>query len=341
MQFRTSTAFIAVSLSLSTACSRETPPAPTSAPLPTAIVTTASAKRTQSSVTQEIVGTVRAKTTASIAPNVMGRVKQLNVTLGSEVQAGTVLVRLHAGEINAKARQSSALLDQAALELKRTKGLREKNVIAQSELDASASRHRVAEAALSEARVMQSYTVLRAPFSGVITAKLANVGDQAMPGRPLLVLEDPTELRLEATVPEALASRLELGQPMTVRVEAIGAVSQAKIVEISPNADPSTRTVLVKFDLKKVPGLRTGLFGRVELRTSERNSIEVPQTAVVQRGQLELAFVAKDGRAGLRLVRTGRQRDDAVEILSGLDVGESVITSQVAVLSDDQPIEVK
>ncbi|MBK7579625.1 MAG: efflux RND transporter periplasmic adaptor subunit [Myxococcales bacterium] len=316
-------------------------PRPTGADLPLTTVGTSQVRRAESSVTQQIVGTVRARTTASIAPNVMGRVSELKVTLGSNVRAGDVLVRLSAGEIDAKARQSAALLDQAKLELTRAKSLEAKHVIARAELDAIASRHRVALASLGEARVMQSYTVLRAPFSGVVTAKLANVGDQAMPGRPLLILEDPTALRLEGAVPEGLAAGLATGQKLTVRVEAASAVLTGRIAEISPSADANTRTVLVKLDLDPAKELRPGQFGRVELTTGQRRSLEVPKSAVVPRGQLELVFVADKGRAQLRLVRTGAEHGDQIDILSGLDAGESVIVSNASLLSDGQPIEVK
>lgn len=322
------------------ACQHEPPP-PAPSTLPRAAVAVSPARRAESSVVQEVVGTVRARSIASIASNVMGTVKTLDVTLGSRVKAGEVLVRIRAGEIDAKARQTSAVLDQAKIELSRTKSLEQRGVISKSELDRATSQLRVAEASHGEARVMQGYTVIRAPFSGVVTAKLANAGDQALPGRPLLVLEDPTALRLEASVPEALAARLGPGQTLAIVVDAVDGKLEGKIAEVSPSADASTRTVLVKIDLPNHAALRMGMFGRVELSSGERRALEVPASALVQRGQLEMVFVALEDRAVLRLVRSGRARSGFVEISSGLDADERVVVTEAAQLSDGQPLEVR
>jgi RND family efflux transporter MFP subunit len=327
-------------LPLFAAC-QPAPPAPSPTALPRAAVAVAPARRAESSVVQEVVGTVRARSSASLSSNVMGTVKTLDVTLGSRVKAGDILVRLRAGEIDAKARQTSALLDQAKLELARTKSLEQRGVISKSELDRANSQMRVAEASHGEARVMQGYTVIRAPFSGVVTAKLANAGDQALPGRPLLVLEDPTALRLEASVPEAMAARLRPEQKLAIVVDAVAEKLEGVIAEISPSAEASTRTVLVKIDLPSHPALRTGMFGRVELSSGERRALEVPAGALVQRGQLEMVFVALEDRAALRLVRSGRARSGFVEISSGLEVDERVVITNAAQLSDGQPLEVR
>ena len=102
-----------------------------------------------------------------------------------------------------------------------------------------------------------------------------------------------------------------------------------------------TRTVLVKVDLPPVPGLRSGRFGRLALAPSADRAVTVPLAAVVRRGQLEMVFVVDGGVARLRLVRTARQRDGAVEVLSGLAGGEAVAASDAAQLVDGQAVEVK
>jgi multidrug efflux pump subunit AcrA (membrane-fusion protein) len=112
------------------------------------------------------------------------------------------------------------------------------------------------------------------------------------------------------------------------------------LAEISPSADPSTRTVLVKVDLPNQPGVRMGMFGRLELSTEKRSAIAIPRSALVRRGQLELVFVAKAGRAELRLVRSGRVRANDIEISSGLDPDELVVVTNAEQLRDAQPIEV-
>jgi pyruvate/2-oxoglutarate dehydrogenase complex dihydrolipoamide acyltransferase (E2) component len=158
--------------------------------------------------------------------------------------------------------------------------------------------------AVSEAETMLGYAKVTAPFDGVITRKLADVGDLAMPGKPLLEIEAPTALRFEADLPEAILDRIKLGAKMQVKVASVSNPLEATVSEIAPVADPVSRTFQVKLDLPKADGLRTGQFGRVSVPVAEVKLLMVPKR-VMKRGQMELVFVAKDGKAALRLVKTG------------------------------------
>jgi RND family efflux transporter MFP subunit len=169
----------------------------------------------------------------------------------------------------------------------------------------------------------------------VVTRKLADVGDLAMPGKPLLEIEAPTSLRFEADLPEAILDRVKLGAKMPVR---LAKVVEGIVSEISPVADPVSRTFNVKLDLPPTEGLRTGQFGRVSVPVAEVKLLLVPQSAVLKRGQMELIFVAQQGTAALRLVKTGKVLEDRVEVLSGLEEGEQVIVSESAQLTDGQPV---
>ena len=191
---------------------------------------------------------------------------------------------------------------------------------------------------------MADHTVIRAPFAGVVSAKLANVGDTAMPGQTLLILEDPRALRLEATVPEIAAKAMRTGQTVAVLIDGAQRPVTGTVAEISPAADPMSRTVLAKIELPADPSLHPGLLGRLLLPASpgEARSVVVPSGTVVRRGQLEEVFVVDRGRARLRLVKTGRVKGDgATEILSGLADGETVVTSDLADLVDGQPVEAR
>ena len=155
------------------------------------------------------------------------------------------------------------------------------------------------------------------------------------PGKPLLEIEAPTSLRFEADLPEAILDRVKLGEKMTVR---LAKVIEGTVSEISPVADPVSRTFNVKLDLPPTEGLRTGQFGRVSVPVAEVQLLLVPQTAVLKRGQMELIFIAKDCKAALRLVKTGKTLDDRIEVLSGLEEGEQIIISDTTQLTDGQPV---
>jgi RND family efflux transporter MFP subunit len=290
-------------------------------------------------VGEEVVGTVRARKSAAISPVVMGKVTLLPVSLGSRVRAGDVLVRISASEIDAKVDQARALYERRKVDLARAKKLVDDGALAPATYDGALTEFQVAEAQRAEATAMADHTVLRAPFAGVVTSKIANVGDTAMPGQPLLVIEDPSALRLEATLPEAAARSLSQGQGVPVRIDTVGHDLEGTVSEISPAADPASRTVLAKIDLPSDPAVHSGVFGRLLMAGQKAETISVPAVAVVRHGQLENVFVVQGKTARLRLVRTGRQRDGTVEVLSGLSDGETVVASNLAGLADEQPVE--
>ena len=305
-------------------------PAP-SATLPNITVKVEPAKRSTHMAVEEVVGTVRSKQRAMVEAKVSGRVVEYSATPGALVKAGDVLARLDVQEINAR-------LDQAKRDFDRQKQLIASNATTRQEFDAAEARVKVGTAGLAEAETMLGYAKVTAPFDGVVTRKLADVGDLAMPGKPLLEVEAPTSLRFEADLPEAILDRVKLGEKMPVR---LAKVIEGTVSEISPVADPVSRTFLVKLDLPATEGLRTGQFGRVSVPVAETKLLLVPQSAVLKRGQMEIVFVAKDGKAALRLVKTGKVLDGRVEVLSGIEEGEQVIASDIARLADGQPVTVQ
>ena len=312
-------------------------PAP-SASLPNIAVKVEAAKQNTQVAVEEVVGTVRSKQRAMVEAKVSGRVVEYSATPGALVKAGDVLARLDVQEINAKLDQAKAVLDQAKRDFDRQKQLIASNATTRQDYDATEARVKVATAGLTEAETMLGYAKVTAPFDGVVTRKLADVGDLAMPGKPLLEIEAPTSLRFEADLPEAILDRVKLDEKMPVR---LAKVIEGTVSEISPVADPVSRTFLVKLDLPAMEGLRTGQFGRVSVPVAETKLLLVPQSAVLKRGQMEIVFVAKDGKAALRLVKTGKVLDGRVEVLSGIEEGEQVIVSDIARLADGQPVTVQ
>lgn len=291
--------------------------------------------------TEEVVGTVRAKLRAAIEAKISGKIENMPVVPGQKVAAGDLLAELDAREVQARADQAKAVYQQAEADWKRLAQLWDQNVLSRAEYDSGKSKFEVAEASLLEAQTLVGYAKVTAPFAGVITRKLADIGDLATPGRPLLDMEDTRALRLEADVPEEVVDNIKIGDRMPVRIAAVATELEGTVSEIAPAADPNSRTFLVKLDLRDAPGLRAGQFGRAIMPVGTTSALRVPAAAVVQRGQMELVFVAENGRAQLRLVKTGKRVDDEVEVVSGLDAGESVITSGVGALGDGQPVSVQ
>ena len=285
--------------------------------------------------------TVRARVRATLEAKISGRIDQLPVVAGQAVKKGDLLVQLEVREVQARLDQAKAVEQQAAQDRKRFETLLAQKAVTQAEYDAIQARAEVAAASVAEAETMLGYARITAPFDGVISRRLAEVGDLASPGRPLLELEDPGSLRLEADVPEALIDRVQLGSKLPVRVGSRTNDLEGVASELAPTADPNTRTFRVKLDLPPESGLRLGQFGRVAVPVGEIASIRVPLSALVVRGQMEMVFVVVDQHAQLRLVKTGKRIGIEIEIVSGLDVGEPVVIEGGAALLDGQPVEVR
>lgn len=320
------------------ACASEPRP-PTALSSPPIGVQVAKADRSPQPVLTEVVGTVRSVHDAAIAPLVSGTVTEVRVRLGSLVRAGEVLVKLSAQELDARREQARAVSALARQDRDRATTLKEHDAITVAQYEAALTQWSVAHAQEAEASTVADRTVLRAPFAGVITAKLVNVGETALPGRPLLVLESRAANRFEARVPETASDELAVGRHLPVRIEGLGRELQGRIAEIDPSSDDATRARLVKIDLPETPGLRSGQFGRALLATRRAVTVTVPSDAVVRHGQLESVFVVASGTAHLRLVRCGRELDGRTQISSGLSGGETVAVAGAAELVDGQRVQ--
>jgi RND family efflux transporter MFP subunit len=290
---------------------------------------------------EEVVGTVQPKLRAVIEAKVSGKIEKVLVAPGQQVKAGDLLAQLDAREIQAKLDQALAVREQATRDLERARKLFEQKITAQAEFDTVQARERVAAGAVTETQTALSYTKIVAPFDGVVTRKLADVGDLAAPGKPIVEMQNPAALRFEADVPEALVQDIKIGDKLPVRVSAVTTDLEGTVVEMAPVADPSSRTFLVKLDLPPTEGVRSGQFGRVLVPTGKTDAVFVPASALIVRGQMETVFVAVNGHAQLRLVRTGKHTNSEVELLAGISRGEKVVTEGAAELHDGQPITVK
>lgn len=321
-------------------CHKESSVSPsiTSAPVPVRVQPLAAKSHI---VTEEVVGTVESKLRASIEARINGRIEKMLAAPGQTVKAGALLAQLDAREIQARLDQALATRELAARDTERLRRLLAENAVSRQEFETMESRHRVATAAVTEAETMLGYTKVTAPFGGVITRKLADVGDLAAPGRALLEMDDPTALRVEAAVPESLIQRVQLGAELEVRAAAGQTALRGVVSEIAPAADPASRTFNVKLDLPPNAGLRAGQFARVNIPLAESKALLVPAGAVVQRGQMELVFAVANQRAQLRLVKTGKRAGGLVELVSGVNVGEQIVVEGAADLRDGQPVEVK
>jgi RND family efflux transporter MFP subunit len=350
------TAGTALTLAL-TGCSGKGPETGTKQAEPTTVVAGVTVETVKSGNvpdTQEIVGTVRARTSAVVSTRIPGTITVLRVREGDRVKKGQLLAQLDAQENQATAAVALAGIDetQRGLEealsrkkladttFERYQKLFNEQAVSRQEFDVKQAERDMAsqgvaraEARLRQARegsraasTMADYTRIIAPISGVITTRQADLGATVFPAQPLMTIEDEGSYQLELAIPESMAATVKPGTPVQVTLDAVGDSFSAKIAEIVPSADPASRTFNAKISLTQ-KGLKSGMFGRGAITLGNRtNGILLNKKAIVERGALTFVWtVDKENIARMRLVKVGKSFGDRVEILSGLSDGEQVV----------------
>jgi RND family efflux transporter MFP subunit len=319
-----------------TACSRQSPAssATDAPPVPVRVATVAAETVP---VLVESPATVRPAERASIAAKLTGSVASLPHGLGAAVAAGEVLLTLSAPETEARVRQAQAQLTEAERNATRQRTLVSTGVNPADSLRDAEDRLRYAQAAAAEVEALLAYATVRAPFAGVITEKHVLPGDFATPGLPLLTLESTQHLRAEGTIPEKAAAGLRPGDVINVLPDEAATPVAGRLDEISAAADAVSRSVLVKISLP-AGAVRSGQFVRLQVASGTAEALFVPADAITRFGQMERVFVIEQNHAILRLVKTGRSSGGRIEILAGLNAGESVVLAPPAALRDGQPV---
>ena len=331
-----------LSLALFAGCAKHSESvADAAAGLPPARVRVATVRIEDTPMDVEVTGTVRPFQHAVIAAKVMGAIEEMPNALGQRVKAGDLLVKISAGEISARVLQAKSQLNQVHRDLERERDLLAKGASTSDMVKGLEDRFAMTKAMVAEAEVMLGYAAVRAPFDGVVARKMADVGDLAAPGMPLLEIEGAGNFQVEAGIPDSLVAGLAVGVPLEVDVPVGGAHFTGNLVELSSSADSSTRTVTAKISVPAGSILRSGQFARVQVPGTSVRALFAPAGAVSKLGQMERVFVVGSGGAVLRLVKTGAIRGDRVEILSGISDGERVVLDPPAGLREGQRVEVQ
>ncbi len=255
---------------------------------------------------------------------------------------------------------AKANLDLANVTAQRMNDLHDKRSISQQEFDETNAKLQIAQAnyemakarraewtdriaqrdaSLQEAQVSRNFTLIKAPFSGVITARNVEPGALAVPAAPLLTIEAENGYRLHADVEESRLSLVRLKETVTVSLDAQSADIPGQVGEISPSSDINSHSYTVKINLPSTLLLHAGQFGHVSFSAGNKQAIVVPLAAVVEIGQLTSVFVPEGNVARTRLVTLGEKHQLQVEVLSGLQAGEHVVSPIPVGLADGDKVE--
>jgi RND family efflux transporter MFP subunit len=297
-------------------------------------------------------GSVVALESVQVASRLMGYLRDVAVVEGQAVKKGQRLFTIDPLDIEGAVEQARLGLKQAEdamqdakADFDRFENLYKDEVVSRQQYekmklnhDIAVSRAAQAKAGLGTAQGQMRYATVTAPINGVITRKLANEGDIAAPGHPVLMLENPARLQVQTAVSEDLYKGIKLGDSVMVEIDGQDKPISAKVARLNPAADPMTHTFMIKLDLA-APGLRSGAFARVLFTTGKRNVLAMPRAAVLDRAGITGVFVVDaQGGAHYRMVRLGKEADGMVEVLSGLNPGERVVTGNAQAVNNGDKI---
>ncbi len=273
-------------------------------------------------------GALSSRNSSVLSSKVMGRVTYLGVSEGDHVGQGKLLMKIESGEIAAQAYQAQAAYNNAKLQHDRIKSLFDEHASTQMEMDQATLGLRSAEAGLNAAKAMESYTMITAPISGQIVEKRINLGEMALPGQPIIKIEDNKNLRLEVTVNEQDIRNIQPGKPVRVQIDALpGKEFNAKVAMVVPASDVRTHSFIVKIDLPAMNGLITGMYGKAFFSIGKHEAIVLLKSAVVELSGISGVYVvSSEGNAVFQMVQLGNETGNTVEVQAGLKKGDRVIT---------------
>jgi membrane fusion protein (multidrug efflux system) len=292
-------------------------------------------------ILESIPAGIKAREATLLSSQILARIENIHVRAGENVVKGQLLVTLESEGLKAQLAQamamvdaSQALLTEAKTSFERAQTLKEKGLVSQSELDNAVTSFRrygselvAAKQRKQAAQTALEYSKITSPFSGVVVERSAEPGNMASPGQLLLSLYDPLTLQIEADVRESLAIQLHIGRKITVKVDSLGKEINGTIVEIVPAADPNARSFLVKAGIEFDPVLRPGMFARMLIEDGTKTVLSVPVDYVKSFGQLDMVWLLKEGNLSRRFVRLGKSQLDQVEIVTGLNSGDTLALS--------------
>jgi RND family efflux transporter MFP subunit len=293
----------------------------------------------------------------------MGRITNIFVKTGDRVARGQLLATVWDDDLKAKRAQADAMIAEAEgaytttqKDYDRFNNLYKQQSATPKELDAVILKFNSAKARLTAAKQMRSevnanlsYSSLTAPFSGVVTQKLAEVGGIANPGVPILTIEENGVLQVSATIAESDIIHVHLGDGAAIQIKSNGKTFDGKIIQINPSSQFTGGQYIVKVSIPETSkeDILAGMFANVsiamrDIRKQNNDAVLVPLSAIVNRDELTGIYtVSANQTALLRWIRLGKNYGDKVEVLSGLASDEKFIGSSESKLYNGSPVVVK
>jgi len=330
---------------LNSACSNESQSKDTGDKDSTAAipVETTAAQRGTISAYYSTTATLEAEEEAMVVAKVRGVVQELNIEEGDMVETGQVLARMEDEQLEIEAERAKATMDRLYNEFHRNKELYEKNLISAEQFENSKFEYQSQKAAYELAQLKVEYSTIRAPISGVVSQRLIKVGNMVNTDQEVFKITDFDPLLAVLHVPEHEMSKLQKGQTALIQADAVqGTTFEGEVLRISPVVNPETGTFKVTIAVEDDSNrLKPGMFGRVRIVYDTRpNALMIPKNAVMSEDGNSSVYVINDGMAYRKEIQTGYVNGSNIEVVDGLNDGETVVTIGQSSLQDSALVQI-
>jgi membrane fusion protein, multidrug efflux system len=286
---------------------------------------------------------IEAHDEAFVVAKVAGEVRQIYVEEGDSVKAGQLLARLDGDRLRLTLAQTDANLRKLERDYKRTLDLADKGLVSKSTAENTKFDLDALRASYDSAKLELNYTEIRAPITGVVSARNIKVGNTIKPNDPTFTVTNMDPLLAYVHVPEKEYRKIASGQNAEVVVDALGGQAfVGHISRISPTVDPQTGTFRARVEIPDPSRtLKPGMFARVNIVYERRQAaLQLPRTAILDADGQQSVYIVQDGKAQQRSIRTGLANGGWIEVLDGLKGNERVVTVGQAGLKSGTPVKV-
>lgn len=289
--------------------------------------------------TVEANGSIVAGEFVEIRPEVSGRLTYLNINEGARVAKGSVIARINDADLRAQVNKIRVQLDLARTTVARYQKLLDIQGINRADYDLAVNQVNSLQADINILQAELARSVIRAPFSGVVGLRQVSNGAYVTPQTVLATLQQMSNPRIDFTMPETYANLVKRGSVVVVELD--GSKRRAIVTAVEPQISTTTRNVIVRADLQDAAGINPGGFVKVFVDAGKGESLQVPANAIIPDARAKQVVVVKGGKAKFVAIETGVRTQGAVQVLSGLTTGDSVVVTGVLFARPNSDVKVR
>jgi membrane fusion protein (multidrug efflux system) len=285
-------------------------------------------------------GTLRPDEEVDMSFETSGKIISIKFTEGTRVQKGELLAKINDKPLQAQLQKLQAQKALSQAKEFRQRSLLDKDAISRESYDQIVTELQTLEADINLIQARISETELRAPFDGIIGLRFLSEGAYATPATKIAKLIKISPLKIEFSIPERYASEIKKGYPISFRIDGSNVDYQAMVYAVDPKIDIETRTIALRaLYANDEEELKSGRYASITLQMSNiDNAIAIPNEALIPEMEGEKVFVTRNGKAVSRNVRTGLRTESQVQILSGLQIGDTLLVTGILQLRENLPI---